>query len=154
MQRRGQPAALAARRNPPARLDEVKLAIKPDPVPHAQPPVKIQQVDAAAQQNVLAVVDHFTFAARRAAVGSSASAQKAAGFEQFHFKSGAAQRRRRRESGQTAADHDGCGHPIGLQGACGEGLSLNAGGMAPVSAAIDNQHNGDGQHHHDKDNVG
>ena len=53
MKRRRQPAA-PQHGNSPARLDEVKLAIETDAVAHSQPLVEIQQVDAAAQQNVLA----------------------------------------------------------------------------------------------------
>ncbi len=49
-------------RNAPARFQEIKLAMKTDAVAHAQPRVKIQQVDAAAQQDVLAIVDGFRLA--------------------------------------------------------------------------------------------
>ena len=63
--------------------------IEADLVLDAQPPVKIEQIDAAAQQHVLAVVDHLgVFAADRP--GSGAAAEEAAGFVKIDFKSGTA----------------------------------------------------------------
>jgi hypothetical protein len=56
MQRCRQRAA-AQRGDSAARLDEIKLAIEANAVLNAQSRVEIQQVDAAAQQHVLAVVD-------------------------------------------------------------------------------------------------
>ncbi len=110
VQRRGQPAG-AQCRDPAPGLDEVKLLVEFDPVGHAQPAVKVHQVDAASQQHMLAIVDHFRLAGLAGKrVGSSASAQKPAGLEQIHLESGLPERRRGRQSGQTAADHDGCGH--------------------------------------------
>ena len=50
-------AAAPQDRKPSPGLEEVELAIKLDAVPDSQPLVKIQQVDATAQQDVLAVVD-------------------------------------------------------------------------------------------------
>ena len=54
------PAACPRRRrgDAAARLDEVEFAGKTHPVAHAQPAVEIEQIHAAAQQHVLAVVDH------------------------------------------------------------------------------------------------
>ena len=46
-------------RSPAARLHKEELLVKLDPVRHAQAAVEIHQIDAAAQQHVLAVVDHF-----------------------------------------------------------------------------------------------
>ena len=43
----------------PTRLQEVELLLKADPGVHSEPPVEIQEIDAAAQQYVLAVVDRF-----------------------------------------------------------------------------------------------
>ena len=56
MQRRWQ-SPTAQNGDAAAGLDEIELAVKLDAVPHAQAYVKIQQVDAAAQQHVLAIVD-------------------------------------------------------------------------------------------------
>ena len=110
MQRSGQRAA-AQRGNAAAGLDEVKLAIEADAVPHAQPPVEIQQVDAAAQQHVLAVVDQLgSVVGRRERKRSRAAAQKRARFEHLDAEPGAAQRRRRREPGQSAAYDDRARH--------------------------------------------
>ncbi len=58
MQRRWEPAGLQ-NRSPAARFDKEELFVKVDPVRHAQAAVEIHQIDAAAQQHVLAVVDHF-----------------------------------------------------------------------------------------------
>ena len=41
----------------PARLDEDEFAIKPDLVLYPQAAVEVQKIDAAAQQDVLAVID-------------------------------------------------------------------------------------------------
>ncbi len=104
VQRRGQSAGFQDRRSA-ARLDEVKPLVKLNPVRDAQAPVKIHQIDAAAQQHVLAIVDDFgTFAGYR--VGSGAAAQESAGFEKIDLESRLAQRRSRGETGQTSADHD------------------------------------------------
>ena len=61
MERRRQPAA-AQDRGAAARLQEVELAMEADAVADAQPRIKIEQVDAAPQQDVLAVVDGLGFA--------------------------------------------------------------------------------------------
>ena len=86
--------------------------MKADAVAHAQPRVKIQQVDAAAQQNVLAVVDRLRLALGPGGqvVGRGAPARKRPRFEHFHLESGAAQRRRRRQTGQPAARNQNFGH--------------------------------------------
>ena len=76
------------------------------------PPVEIQQVDAAAQQDVLAVVDGLAGLAfaSPARVGRGAAAQKRARFEQIDFESRAAQRGRRSQSGQSAAGNQHATH--------------------------------------------
>ena len=106
--------AAAPRRNveiAPAGLDEVELAIEADAVPHAQPRVEIQQIDATAQQHVLAVVDQFgTVAGWRERKRGRAAAQERARLEHLDAETGAAQRRRRREAGQSTADDDHAGH--------------------------------------------
>ena len=96
MEGRGQPAA-AQNGDAAAGLEEIELAIELDAVAHAQPLVEIQQVDAAAQQDVLAVVDGLGFLAGRGGkrIRRGAPAQERPRFEQVHFEAGAAQRRRR-----------------------------------------------------------
>jgi hypothetical protein len=96
-------AVRAQHRDPPAGLDEVELAIEADAVADAQPLVEIQQVDAAAQQHVLAVVDGLgdLFAARRNRVGRGAAAQIRARLVQIHLPTVAAQGRRRRQPRQS-----------------------------------------------------
>jgi hypothetical protein len=42
-----------------ARLNEEVLPLETNPIPDAQPAVEVQKVDAAPQQNMLAVVDDF-----------------------------------------------------------------------------------------------
>ena len=66
VQRRGQASALQ-HGDPAARLDEIKLAIEAYAFPYPQPLVEIEQIDAAAQKHVLAVIDGLGnfFAARR-----------------------------------------------------------------------------------------
>ncbi len=49
---------------PPGSI-QIKLAMKLNPVVDTQPPVEVNQIRAAAQQNVLAVVDRRTAARRR-----------------------------------------------------------------------------------------
>ena len=58
VQWRRKPAGLQDRSSA-ARLDKEELLVKLDPIRHAQAAVEIHQIDAAAQQHVLAVVDHF-----------------------------------------------------------------------------------------------
>ena len=76
--------------------------MKRDIVFDAEALVKIHQIDAAAQQDVLAVVDGF----RIDFVGGRASAQERAGFEELHRMAGGAEGGGGRESGQTSADDD------------------------------------------------
>ena len=64
--------------------------MEPDFVFDAETPVEIQQIDAAAQQDVLAVVDHFRiFAAGGPRRG--AAAEEIARFVDIDFESRAAQ---------------------------------------------------------------
>src|SRR4051812_3251313 len=62
MKRRGE-AAPVEDRHASSGLDKVELAIELDAVADAQPVVEIEQVDAAAQQDVLAVVNDLGLAA-------------------------------------------------------------------------------------------
>ncbi len=58
VQWRRQPSGLQ-NRSSAAGFDKEKLLVKLDPIRHAQAAVEIHQIDAAAQQDVLAVVDDF-----------------------------------------------------------------------------------------------
>ncbi len=49
--------AAAERREAPARLQKIVLAVELDPICHAEPRVKIQKIDATTQQYMLAIVD-------------------------------------------------------------------------------------------------
>src|SRR5258708_1236897 len=57
--RRGGEDASLQDGGPPAWLDEVELAMKTDLAVDTQAPVEIHQIDATAQEDVLAVVDDF-----------------------------------------------------------------------------------------------
>ena len=106
MQRRRQRAA-AQRGDASARLHEIELAVPADFVGHAQPLVEIEQIDAAAQQHVLAVVDHLgILIGGRDRKGGGASAQKGPRLRQFDAKSRAAQGRRGGQAGQAAAQYE------------------------------------------------
>src|SRR5208282_4661102 len=60
VQRGWEPAGLQNRSSATG-FDKEKLPVKLDSVRHAQAAVEIHQIDAAAQQYMLAVVDHFGF---------------------------------------------------------------------------------------------
>ena len=109
---RGAGSAPAAQsRDAAAGLDEVKLAIKANAVAHAQPRIKIQQVDATAQQDVLAVVDQDgRVVGWRERKRGSAAAQKRAGFKYLDAEPGAAQGGRGGKAGQSATDDDCARH--------------------------------------------
>ena len=90
----------------------------------AQALVKIQQVDAAAHQHVLAVVDGF----RAGLIGSGAAAEKRAGFQEPDAVTFAAQRGSRGKSGQSAADNDNV-HRRASTGAKSRQARARAGGF-------------------------
>src|SRR5262249_28762947 len=73
-----------------ARFQEVKLAVKLDAVAHSQAIVEVEQVHAAAEQNVLTVVDGLGLDARRGAdrVRRGAAAEKGPCFKQVHLEAG------------------------------------------------------------------
>jgi hypothetical protein len=93
--RRGRQPARAQQAAPPARLDKDEVAIEPDLALDSQAAVKIQKIDAAAQQNVLAVVDGLGIFARADFVRSGAPAQKSPRFQDSHRVPGAGQSCRR-----------------------------------------------------------
>ncbi len=80
--KRGGEMTGAQRGHPAAGLDEVEICVEFDVIFNAEPPVKVQQVDAAPQQDVLAVVDRFrSFARCGDLVRCRATAEKRARFE-------------------------------------------------------------------------
>src|SRR5260370_9651622 len=108
MKRRTQPAGSQYRR-PSARLDEVELFVEMDPVGDVQALIEIHDIDAAAQQQVLALIDDFGAVARQR-VGSGAATQESAGFEQVYLESLSTQRGGCCQAGETAANDDRSGH--------------------------------------------
>src|ERR1700691_310527 len=112
MQRGGQYAA-SQRRDAAAGLDEVKFAIEADALAHTQPAVEIQQIDATAQQHMLAIVDEFgSLVRRRQRKRRCAAAQKRARFEYLYPDPRAAEGGLRRETGQSSAYDDHARHLI------------------------------------------
>ena len=116
VQRRGKPSGLQ-HRSSAAGLNKEKLLVKMDPIRHAQAPVEIHQIDAAAQQDMLAVVDYFRRIVRMRSVAwnrirSGAAAQESPGLKKINLESGLAQRGGRRKAGQTSADHDRRWHSV------------------------------------------
>jgi len=91
-------------RRPSTRLDKPVFRIKSDLVPHPKPLVKIEQVYAAPQEQMLAVIHHFRPLAAHGP-GRGASAQEGARLVKIHLETGAAQRRSRSQTGQAAAQH-------------------------------------------------
>ncbi len=80
-------------------LDEKNIAIEGDLVRDAEAFIKIHQVDAAAEQEVLAVVDGLGVYFVR----SRAAAEEGARFEEFYGVAGGAESCRGGESGQAAS---------------------------------------------------
>ena len=78
--------------------------MKRDLVRHAETPVKVEQIDAAAQQDVLAVVDNLPGASFRSGsgIGRRATARVRLLLHDLDVEAGLAQGRRRREPGHAA----------------------------------------------------
>jgi hypothetical protein len=108
VKRRGQASGFE-RGSPAAGFDEEKLPVELDSIGHSQPAVKIHEIKAAAQQDVLAIIDDFGTVTGNG-IGSGATAQKSARLKNVDFESGLAQRCRGREPGQASADHNCRGH--------------------------------------------
>src|SRR5271157_93385 len=111
MKGRGQPAA-AQDREAASGLQKVDLAMEADAVADAQALVEIQEVDAAAQHQVLAVIDGLrgilVGAGNR--VGGGASAQEGTRLKKIHVETSAAQGGCRREAGQAATGYENRRH--------------------------------------------
>ena len=72
-----EPFVVAETGVPPAWLNESEFLVKRDVSLNSQAPVKIEEVDATAQQDVLAVIDDFA----GGFIGRGAAAQIGAGFQ-------------------------------------------------------------------------
>jgi hypothetical protein len=83
--------------------------MEPDFVPDAEPPVEIEQIDAAAQQDVLAVVDHLRVVAPNRP-GSGAAAEKISRFVNNDIESRATERSGRGEARKAASNHSDLRH--------------------------------------------
>src|ERR1700752_5091106 len=87
-------------------FEKIVFAIELNAVPYAEPLVKIQEIDAAAQENVLAVVDDFSLGfafCRWQRIRGGAAAQERPRFEQLDVEAGSSERCRRGEPGESAA---------------------------------------------------
>jgi hypothetical protein len=102
--RRGQDSALHYG-NPAARFDEGEFAEEADFLLGAQSFVEIEEVHAAAQEYVLAVIDYFgVFTGDRPTGG--AAAEEVAGFVDFDFEPGTAEGGCGGKAGEATADND------------------------------------------------
>ncbi len=92
-----------------AGFDEMEFAMEADFVFDAETAIEVEQIDAAAQQDVLAVVDHLgIFAAD--GPGGGAAAEEVAGFVDVDFESCAAESDGGGEAGEAAADYGDARH--------------------------------------------
>src|SRR5579871_758734 len=101
MEWRGKPAG-PERRRLPSRQNEGDLVIPANLLLDAQPVVEIDQVGAAAEQHVLAVVDHLSCA--RQFVGGGTAAEERPAFEQLDEITGIGQSATGRQSCESAAN--------------------------------------------------
>ncbi len=95
MQRRGKKRG-PNDRGAPARLQKGQPVIPANFLLHADVPVKLHEVGAAAEQHVLAVVHHL--AGARMLVGRCASAEIGAAFKQSHAKTAIGERASSRQT--------------------------------------------------------
>ena len=87
-----------------ARSEEQKAIVEPEALGGSGPAEKIQKIGAAAEQDVLAIVNRFR-AARRQERRSPASEHRPL-FEHFDIAAGLCQPNRRRQSRQAASQND------------------------------------------------
>ncbi len=85
----------------PTGFEEDELLIESDLVADAESLVEVEQVNAAAQQDVLAVVDQLTVGHLP---GRGAPTQERTGFDDVDLPTAATQRRSGRQAGETAAN--------------------------------------------------
>src|ERR1043165_6897020 len=94
---------------PPARLNEYQFFVPADLFFDSDPSVELEQVGAAPQQDVLAIVDDFARAGMF--VGRGAPAQIGTPLQERYTIAGLGQRTTRRQSRQSCSDHrDGFAH--------------------------------------------
>ena len=89
------------------RIDEMNRPLIADEMFDADPAIKVEQVGAAAEQDVLAVVEGL--AGLRIFERAGPPAKRAAGFEEGDLRAGRFERNRRRHAGEAAADDDDAG---------------------------------------------
>ena len=104
MSRRGKHAGFEGR-GPAAGLNEVELSMELDLLRDTETRVEIPEVDAALEQDVLAVVDGFI--GRWRGVGGGASAEEGACLKELDRMIEGTEGRCRRESSESAAYNDG-----------------------------------------------
>jgi hypothetical protein len=107
-----------------------------EPVRHIKSLVKIEQIDATAEQDVLAVVDDLSRLPRRARerIRCCAPSQEWACFKELHLISRTTKRSRGRKPGEAAADDDDSRHSMGRYAA--PRLALGRHALPPPAAAI------------------
>src|SRR3954464_1950701 len=111
---RGRQRARAKNALAAARLQIVVGMMPLNLVLDAEPPVEIDQIGAAAEQHMLAVID---FLARGGDfVGGSASAEEGPGFEKVDFEAGFAESSSARHPGEAAANNFHAGQVFKLAG--------------------------------------
>jgi hypothetical protein len=81
-----------------------------DEVLDAEAAVEVQEVDAAAEQDVLAVVDGLLAGGKRQGVRRSTAAEKLASFEYGDAVTGGSQGSRGCQPGESAAEHEHIAH--------------------------------------------
>jgi len=116
--KRGREAPAAERRNAAAGLDEVELPVEANVLADSEALIEVEEVDAAAEQHMLAVIDGFDLRAGRAGnrIGSGATAKEGARLEQVDLETSTTERGRGRQSGEPAAGDENFRH--GLYFAC------------------------------------
>ena len=104
VQRSRQPAMGPSTRAPSAGLDHGHLAGPVNVVGDADAPVEADEIGAAAEEHVLAVVDDLVDAGMQ--IGAGAAAEVAAPFDEVHAESGFGKSAGRAHAGHAAADDD------------------------------------------------
>ena len=99
-----------------AGFEKRHLVVPADVVFDADAAIELDQVGAAAEQDVLAVVDHFP--GRGMLVGGGASTEEGTAFEKGDFVAGAGEGSRGGQAGQAAAGY-GYGFQFVLRAASG-----------------------------------
>ena len=93
-----------------AGLDEVELFVKVDLAGDTEPAIEVEEIDAALEQDVLAVVDDCAGIVTRCGIGRGAAAQEGSSLQDRNTMSGGAQCRGGGQPGESAAEHENVGH--------------------------------------------